>query len=400
MADQESSLVEQVIEHCKEQRFTGVLRIRAQEGEAELWFLSGIADEARFGVSAGDEAMDRLLRATEPKFELDARLPNPKGGFKKGYPLEGELGELRPVDLFHFCEKHALTCSLKIEGKGAKVHAQYRIGELLELDTDREGEQAVGDMLEWNEGTYAFELPPVELPEAAAAHTTQAKKLPDVSLQEFLGVSALVPSQRPAALEAAEQKRQTEAVIKQRIIEVAGRPKAATDSTRAQTEAKRREAEDARRKADEEAKRRAEAEESKRRAEAEARAQREAEAEAKLRAEAEAEAEAKRQADEEAERRRAEAEEKRAEAEAETEAEAEPEAAAAPAPQETEPEDAVVAPPSKPVKAKKKKKKAAAPKQAERRPEPEAAGGTSWGTIVVVLLLVAALGYFFWTSRG
>ena len=41
------SLVEQVIKQCREGRFTGLLRVRAKEGDGELRFLSGIRDDVR-----------------------------------------------------------------------------------------------------------------------------------------------------------------------------------------------------------------------------------------------------------------------------------------------------------------------------------------------------------------
>src|SRR5262245_35927791 len=124
MSENDSSM-QQVIERCRDARFTGILRIHAKQGDGELWFLSGVADQIRFGVSVGDDAMERILSLQEPKVELVIRLPNEDGGFKKGYPVEGTLGRLRAVDLFRLCENHALTCTLELRSKTSSGEATY-----------------------------------------------------------------------------------------------------------------------------------------------------------------------------------------------------------------------------------------------------------------------------------
>src|SRR5687767_4493893 len=111
----EAPLLERVLEHCKEGRFTGIVRMRAREGVGEVWLLSGITDGFSFGVSSGDEAKERMLRATDPHFELSSRLPSPAGGFKKPFPTQGQLGEILAVDLMRYAEVYALTCELNLE---------------------------------------------------------------------------------------------------------------------------------------------------------------------------------------------------------------------------------------------------------------------------------------------
>src|SRR5215510_5694215 len=106
------SLVEQVVSHCTQMRFTGVLRIYAREGDGELIFLSGIRDQARFGTSTGDDALERLAHATEARFVAQPLLPPFTSSKKRSPPLpaEGALGDLRPGDLLRYCETNALTC--------------------------------------------------------------------------------------------------------------------------------------------------------------------------------------------------------------------------------------------------------------------------------------------------
>ena len=83
MPDRAGSLVEQVVSHCKKMRFTGVLRIYAREGDGELIFLSGIRDQVRFGVSTGDEALERLA-ASQKLGSWQCRFFRPSLQAKKG----------------------------------------------------------------------------------------------------------------------------------------------------------------------------------------------------------------------------------------------------------------------------------------------------------------------------
>jgi hypothetical protein len=354
MPDAAESQVEHVIAHCKERRFTGLLRVYAREGQGELWFLSGIRDDARFGVSTGDEALDRLSRATDPKFEAVPRLPSPVGGFKKGQLTpEGSLAEFRPVDLLRYCETYALTCALELESNGKAARVIYEIGELVSVDTEASNE-VVGEMLEATEGTYRFVMAPFELPADVPIQVPQA-----VPSGKPLWTEYLKPAPATAVASAEDEVKAEE--VKRKAAEIAARPKVpagaspvvsvggASDSADqakrkaeaeaaeakrkadAEAEAKRKAdaaAAEAKRKADAEAEARrraaqaAQAAEAKRKAEAEAQRKAELEAEAKRKAEAEA-AEAKRKADEEAEaKRKAEAEAAEAKRKADEEAEA------------------------------------------------------------------------------
>src|SRR5690349_17742303 len=88
-----------LLDRCRDALFTGVVRVRTRQAEGELRFLSGILERVRFGVSTGEEALNRLLAAEDVRSEATARLPNPAGGFTNGLPLEGPLGPVLPVDL-------------------------------------------------------------------------------------------------------------------------------------------------------------------------------------------------------------------------------------------------------------------------------------------------------------
>ncbi|HEY6556720.1 MAG TPA: hypothetical protein VI072_05585 [Polyangiaceae bacterium] len=346
------SLVEQVIKQCREGRFTGLLRVRAKEGDGELRFLSGIRDDARFGVSTGDEALERLMRATSPKFEAVPRLPGLSGGFKTRLPHEGALGEIRPVDLFRYCETYALTCTLELNSRGRQARAVYQIGELTSLETDAAGEDAVAAMLDATEGSYRFELPPLELPEGISVHLSQPPPGVEPTSTDFRapvssGRPAGVPasSDEPALARAEQELRRKAAEVAEahkRSATPAGTPAAKLGDTdadlvrkleeesrrkaQAEEEARKRREEEERRKAAqaaEEARRRAEAEQAQRKAEE---ARRRAEEEARRKAQAEAEEAKRKAAQAEEARRKAEAA-RRAEEEAEAKRKAEAEAA-------------------------------------------------------------------------
>ncbi|HEY8943572.1 MAG TPA: hypothetical protein VIM73_04890 [Polyangiaceae bacterium] len=256
MPDRPESMLEQVLAHLRDGRFTGVLKVRTPQAEAEVWFLSGIRDEVRFGISTGDEALERLSRATDPQFEAIPRLPGLQGGFKKSLAGSGPLAEARPVDLMRYCERYALTCVLDVSAAGRAARVTYQTGELVSVGGDKQGD-VLSEILESSDGTYEITLPPFRLPAGIPLTTSEPG---DVQLKAE-----------------AEARRKAEA-------EAEARRKAEAEA-------------EARRKAEAEA-------EARRKAEAEAEARRKAVAEAEARRKAEAEAEARRKTEAEAEARR------------------------------------------------------------------------------------------------
>jgi hypothetical protein len=300
------SPAKRVLDRIVEDRFTGLLRVSAHEARGEFWFLAGILEEALFGVSRGDEAIERLLRATQLTFQAELRLPYVNGGFKKPMPASGSFAEFRPVVLMRHCESYALTCSLVLRSKDRTVRVTYRTGELLSVDAGAAGNEALPALLDSEDGSYEFLLPTFELPEGVnAAIPASATKL---SLAERIDRALSGESTRPA-----EAKPLVESAAKSEEAAAAEARRKAEEAAAAEA---RRKAEDAaaaeaRRKAEEaaaaEAKRKAEeaaAAEAKRKAEeaAAAEAKRKAEeaaaAEAKRKAEEAAAAEAKRKAEE------------------------------------------------------------------------------------------------------
>lgn len=192
----QSSLVEQVIARCTERRFTGLLRVRALEGRGEVSFLSGIRDTIVFDASAGDEALERLMRATTQEFEAIPRLPPFNERSSQPLPQTGPLGPmLRPVNLMRYCEAQSLTCTLDLDVEGAAVRINYELGELLSVEPESAD---VSKLLESNVGTYRINLPAFELPEAA-------KPKPAAAPVPRKPVETLSASPRAAAARAAAQ---------------------------------------------------------------------------------------------------------------------------------------------------------------------------------------------------
>lgn len=175
-------VMQHVLDRCRDAMFTGILRVRSKQAEAEIWFLSGILEWVKFGVSVGDEAMTRLLAATSAKVEVVPCLPSPAGGFRKrataaSLPLEGRLSDTRPVDLLRFCETHAITCRVELVSGASRGEAVYRLGELIQIRCEQAGaanaERAVAAMLDWSDGHYLVVLPTIELPEGVEARSTE-----------------------------------------------------------------------------------------------------------------------------------------------------------------------------------------------------------------------------------
>jgi hypothetical protein len=246
------SRIEQVIDLCTEGKFTGVLRVDSAVAQGEVQFFSGIRDEVRFGISTGAEALARMIQAPSPRCEAIPSLPNPRGGFKKGLSPQGPLSEMRGMDLMHYCETYALTCTLELHALGRKARALYRIGELTSIeliDGAPGGDAIIADMLQAVEGTYEFTLPPFELPEAFRSVSQRPAK-PQDWLQNLVGGdgAARPASSAPPAVAArslVDPARTSADAEAQRAVDERARVLAA------EAEAQRRAAEaDAKRKAD------------------------------------------------------------------------------------------------------------------------------------------------------
>jgi hypothetical protein len=219
----EVTSIDGLVAHCESGRFTGILRMRAREGIGELWFLSGVADEVHFGVSTRDEAMDRMRSATDATYELVARLPHPAGGFKKRFPSKGSIVTATPVTLMRYCEQYALTCTLAVESGDVLVEARYELGDLVSVETTAD-DDGITAMLEAQEGTYEFTLPPVELPAGTPVlppAPALAESIPPPSMPpESLGFRALLEA-KPAVGRPASD----EAAVKRKTVEIARQQK-------------------------------------------------------------------------------------------------------------------------------------------------------------------------------
>jgi hypothetical protein len=401
MQEASASALKRVLDHINASRFTGRLRVRAREAEGELWFMAGVLETSRFGVSKGDEALKRMEQASEAVFEAEPLLPSLTGDFGKRVPFTGSFQQFPPVTLMRFCERYAITCTLELRGKDRTLRLVYQTGELISDEADRGGNEALAGMLESQEGTYIFSLPPFDLPagiprpSAPPAGLSLAERV-DLRLMDELGSGAPPPVSAGASSAALEaQKREQEAAEARR---------------KAEQEA------EARRKAEQEA-------EARRKAEQEAEARRKAEAEAAARRKAEAEAAARRKAEEEAAaaRRRAEEEaaqaKRRAEQEAEAKRKADEEAAEAKRKAEQEAEakrraDEEAAEAKRKAEraaeaeraarhAKETAERAASVARSERDSEPvvqNAKKSSSW-LWVLLLLIIAAIAYVLVTKR-
>jgi hypothetical protein len=228
----EPSRIQQAIERCAEALFTGKLRVHARQADGEVWFLSGIVERVRFGASTGDDASQRML--TSEVTRLDARpcLPNLDGGFDKGHATDGALGEIRPMDLLRFCETHALTCKVELASQGVRGGFEYRLGELVTVSCEAGGDGAVTKMLEWQSGTFRFNLPRVDLvlEQNDSPPSIPPPSMPKPEADDALERAAASARMRIAADEA--RKRRAEEIERKRQAEEAARKRQAEELER------------------------------------------------------------------------------------------------------------------------------------------------------------------------
>ena len=219
----EATSIDKLVAHCQKAKFTGILRMRAKEGIGEVWFLSGVADEMHFGTSEGDEALERMRKATDATYELAQRLPHPGGGFKKKFPAKGSVATATPVTLMRYCERYALTCTLAVESKHVLVEAEYDMGELTSVETTAD-DDGITSMLEATEGTYEFKLPRAELPPGTPVLPPASPSIMEsIPPPEVVGVRALLEIKPVTGKPTSD-----EAEVKRKTVEMARQKKAAT----------------------------------------------------------------------------------------------------------------------------------------------------------------------------
>lgn len=162
-----SSSFDDILSACLTQQVTGVLRVRdtSAETEAEIHFLSGVHDSVRLGPVEGEEALARISLMANPEFSATESLPPMSESSQTAFPKAGSLGDFRPVDLMRYCEVRCLTCTLHLYCADRHVKANYRQGELINVEPELD---LTISLLEALEGSYRFELPTFALPDMSA----------------------------------------------------------------------------------------------------------------------------------------------------------------------------------------------------------------------------------------
>jgi hypothetical protein len=219
--------------------------------------VSGVLDESRIGTVTGDAALVKLRGMKGVTLDVHMRLPESKG---LAVAFEGGLDEHAPVEIFHYCEQHALTCVVELRSGGIKGVANYVLGELTDVSCGGDTRDiAVTNMIGWKDGTYRIVLPGVDLP---AGVTYQAPKQRDDEARKAEEAHKAEEERKLAdARKAAEAHRAAEA---KRQAEEAAR----AEAEKKKAEAAKRAAEEAAEVAEEEkAAREAAAEEARARAE-------------------------------------------------------------------------------------------------------------------------------------
>jgi hypothetical protein len=184
---------EQVMAQCSRGCFTGLLRVRTPEGNGEVRFLSGIQDGIRFDSVEGDEALERLLSASDPEFEAVSSLPPIDLVSTEPVPPEGGLDRYHAAQLMRYCESNSLTCALELEVQGRMLTARYRLGELLSVEPDSEH---TSRLAEARVGLYRFRLPRFELP----ANVQQRRSVPAAAAKAAAAAAKPAPVPAPVAV--------------------------------------------------------------------------------------------------------------------------------------------------------------------------------------------------------
>jgi hypothetical protein len=229
MPEQASAVFEQVMAQCTRGCFTGLLRIRTPEGNGEVRFLSGIQDGVRFESAEGDEALTRLLAASEPEFEVISSLPPMDLESTEPVAPEGRLERFHAAQLMRYCETNSLTCALELDVNGVILTARYRLGELLSVEPDSD---QTARLAEAKQGSYKLRLPRFELPahvlQRRASVPAPAEPAAPVKAAVPAATAPLMPAAKPAPVPAAVAQPKPAAVATSAAAPARGAPFAST----------------------------------------------------------------------------------------------------------------------------------------------------------------------------
>ena len=151
-----------LLEACHKHLVTGAIKIESGKKSGVVVLRAGAVDQARFGDSVGDAAVDAMLALDDGSYELSQQLPDLSGELGRAAALEGAVDQVSVVQIMRHCENNALSAVITIINDFDRGEIHYRAGELEKVTLNGEdNDDAIVTMLGWAKARYRVSAPPL-----------------------------------------------------------------------------------------------------------------------------------------------------------------------------------------------------------------------------------------------
>ncbi len=149
---------------CHKHLVTGAIKVFDDQNKRSgvLVLRAGAVDQARFGDSVGDAAVDDMMALKDGSYELAQQLPDLSGDLGRAAALEGAVDQVSVVQIMRHCEHNALSAVITVINDFDRGEIHYRAGELekVMLNGERD-DDAIVAMLGWPKARYRVSAPPL-----------------------------------------------------------------------------------------------------------------------------------------------------------------------------------------------------------------------------------------------
>ncbi len=134
----------------------------------ELHLLAGGVSETLYAGKSTDDALDKLRGVNNPRFRLEARLPNPVDGDLTSPGAESGTLDSRPLaHLMRYCEQYVITCGIEVWRGSETARVEYRKGEISGVTVGGiDAPERLAEVMQWSSGNYRLIMPKLSMPES------------------------------------------------------------------------------------------------------------------------------------------------------------------------------------------------------------------------------------------
>ncbi len=182
-----------------------VLPATGDTAVGELHLLAGGISETLYAGKSTDDALDKLRGVNNPRFRLEARLPNPvDGDLANPGPDSGTLDSRPLAHLMRYCEQYVITCGIEVWRGSDTARVEYRKGEISGVTVGGiDAPERLAEVMQWSSGNYRLTIPKLSMPESVPKVAKAAAPAPAPVAAAPAPAPVAAPPARPPATPAA-----------------------------------------------------------------------------------------------------------------------------------------------------------------------------------------------------